>query len=405
MVGETVSVCHIQHDFEATGVGSQFFINVDKSLDEIQEFKIKKLPDDQGWDAGKENSFQKIGHHLYRAVLNHKQYNFCTMNQDYTSNFNASDKEADWAGIDIIASPEKRYALGDTSGNIMIYDGSLKLQKEMLGAHLGEITSLKFFPSGEVLLSSSTDTKIKLWSLVDWSNPRTFQGHKGSITQLCMIDRGRNFLSSSTDGSVCLWECGSGQKVFSFSRKENPNDGINAIDLLSQCVDTDYTPSSPLEFHTKGKHVVAGHSSGVVTLHDLYSKEQQLQLPSKFMCSCNTLKVDTKDNNYIYAGYQNGMLSQWDLRQPTCAVDSISINEGTPINSIFLDSSSMYISSGVDTSLSLNIDEPERRMQYQMPMFLVSNDYQVSQFAADPEDADIIAVGNWGFRAKFKTLS
>lgn len=409
MAGRTVSVGHIEYDFEYiinedTGETCQFYINVDKTLDKIEEFVIKKLPNDKGFDAGKGNSFHQVRKHIYEAVLDEKTYKFCTADQDYTPKFSSGNEERDWTAIDTTNCPNARYALGDSTGNIKLYDDSLGLQREFADAHASEITSLKFFPSGEVLLSSSSDTCVKLWSLIDGSCPRTFKGHSRAVTDSCMIDRGRNFLSSSADGTVRLWECGTGQTIHSFSRKENANDGVNTMDLLSNNGAKEPSCKSQLEFGTDGKQVLAGHTSGVLTLHDIFSKEQQLQLPSRFKSGCNTLKADTNDENYIYAGYQNGTLAQWDLRQPKGELDSVLINEGTPLNTIYLHLDSIYVSSGLDTCLRLSLSTSgfsRKHIETKSPTFLVSNDYQVAQFMSDPKDQGLITIGNWGFCAKY----
>ena len=85
--------------------------------------------------------------------------------------------------------------------SITLHDSSLKT-KLSLDGHDAEITDLKFFPSSQVLLSSSLDMRLKIWSALDGSNPRTIMGHKSIITGTEIIERGRNILSCSKDGTV-----------------------------------------------------------------------------------------------------------------------------------------------------------------------------------------------------------
>lgn len=76
---------------------------------------------------------------------------------------------------------------------------SLISQRDLRG-HIGEITTLQFFPSGQgmqykkerrymmislidcrtVLLSGATDFQLKIWSILDGSNPVTLKGHTAS---------------------------------------------------------------------------------------------------------------------------------------------------------------------------------------------------------------------------------
>lgn len=404
---QRVSVCHIQHDFEACiaeeGDDGKFYLNVDKSLDKVNEFIVNVSAQGTRFELPGTDSFQKVDNHLYSATLDHIQYHFRTMVEDYT-NADPSSQENDiqWTTVHVTESPEVRYALGDSKGNFRVYDGALALQRDVKGAHEAEITSLQFFPSGEVLLSASADMRLKLWSVLDGSCPRTFIGHRSAVTDTCLIDRGRNFLSSSTDGAIRLWECGSGQTISVLSRKENPNDGINSMSLRTSAPEEKLQKSeNPLEFGTCGKQVLAGHASGVITLHDVFDKQQISQLPSCFLSSCNAVTVDYKREEYVYAGYQNGALAQWDLRNVSSPVTMAYINEGTPVNSIYLQSDGLYISSGLDTSLRLDLSNDDRSINYELPTFLVSNDYKVAQYTSTPDGKHIIAVGDLGFCGKY----
>lgn len=417
-----VPVCHIQYDFEQCVAeetdGGQFYVNVDRSLNEVEEFTVKFSAGGNQFDAGEGGSFNKVDDHLYQTTLGETlekenmtrggvDCRFRTMDRDYTMNSHQDDEdEIQWTAIDSVGVPHELYALGNAKGDIKVYDKKLDLQREMKGAHLSDITSLRFFPSGEVLLSSSNDMQLKIWSVIDGSNPRTFAGHKSEVTDTCLIERGRNFLSSSADGTIRLWECGSGETLNVFARQENPNDGINSMALFEDGSSTD--GSHPMEFGTQGKHVLAGHCSGMITLHDIFNKEQEVQLPSKFSSSCNTVATDPESTNFFYAGYQNGALAQWDLRKPLEPIDYMYINEGLPINYIYSLSKGLYISSGLDTSLKLNMSTYKSngtigRSILDRPTFLVSNDYRVAQCTLTPDTKHIIAVGNWGFCGKYSS--
>lgn len=385
-----VPVCHIQPDFVEcldAHEDHDFYINVDKSLDHIKEYRVKCKGDE---------TFKKLSSNLYEAKLDDQEFRFCVKGGDYADIVN--DR---WTCVDAIDQPATLYALGDSEGNIGVFDSVPALRRNILNGHLDEITSLKFFPSGQVLLSGSTDMKLKIWSLEDGSNPRTFEGHKSQITDACMVGRGRNFLSSSLDGTLKLWETSSGLAIHTFHRKENAMDGVNALTLISENVTHKNDVPHHLEYGTEGKQILAGHDSGVITLHDLFTKQQVMQLPSTFMSSCNSLTRDSTNNDLFYAAYQNGGLAQWDLRNPQQPVDLLLINEGIPINKIYYHSNGLYVSSGVDTALKLDVQEPDNSVSCKNPTFLVVDDCQVAQFAAASDSDSVIAVGNWGLCASY----
>lgn len=83
----------------------------------------------------------------------------------------------------------------------------LKAQQQRipLKGHLGDVRSARFFPSGQVLLTTSSDLTIRLYSL-EGVNPRTFEGHKRAVTATQILSRGKRFLSASLDGTVRLWD-------------------------------------------------------------------------------------------------------------------------------------------------------------------------------------------------------
>ncbi|GAV55805.1 hypothetical protein ZYGR_0AY01980 [Zygosaccharomyces rouxii] len=388
---KTVSVCHIQPDFADlidTEDNGDFYINVDESLDHVKEYRVS---------TGGHNNLVQIGPKLYSVDLEGKKYKFRAKEGNY-----ADVTQDRWSCIDAIDQPVTQFALGDSDGNIRVFDSTPTLQHDIREAHLDEITCLKFFPSGQVLLSGSTDMRLKIWSLADESNPRTFQGHKSQITDACMVERGRNFVSSSKDGTVKLWETGSGLAVHTFYRRENPLDGINTLALNKSLEVVSPRGSNTLEFGTEGKTVLAGHNSGVITAYDLFNKNQVTQLPGFFMSACNALARVPNDQNYLYAGYSNGALAQWDLRKTDKPVDHVLINEGIPINHIYYHSNALYVSSGVDTAIRLDLQIPEGNINAEAPTFLVANDCQVAQFVATPHNDSIIAVGNWGLCVRFQ---
>ncbi|CAI4039264.1 hypothetical protein SMKI_07G2450 [Saccharomyces mikatae IFO 1815] len=412
-MSKLITVAHIQYDFEAVLENDnenddQFYINVDKNMNEIEEHKIIVLANKRGIDAGKGNAFKKIDTHLYKARLDEQDFLFNTIKRDCSKML----KSANYTAVDTIRTQMRRFILGTTEGDIKVLDSNFNLEREISQAHVGEITKLNFFPSGEALISGSQDMRLKIWAVRDGSNPRTLTGHKATITDIAIIDRGRNVLSASLDGTIRLWECGTAATIHTFNRKENPYDGVNSIALFAgaekQSLGVPTLKKNDLEFGTFGKYVIAGHVSGVITIHDVFSKEQTMQLPSKFISPCNSLAIDVNNVNYVYAGYENGMLAQWDLRSPERPVDEFLISEGIPINNIHFAAGALFVSSGHDTSIKLDIisDPKSERpvIGFETPTFLVSNDDEVRQFCflLDNESkGEMVEVGKYNFCALY----
>ncbi|KAK0570069.1 hypothetical protein OC861_000210 [Tilletia horrida] len=85
--------------------------------------------------------------------------------------------------------------------------------------HTKAISALRLFPkSGHLLLSASTDTKIKLWDVYHEGNClRTFMGHTRAVKDVTFSNDGRRFLSAGYDRQVKLWDTETGQCIRKFS--------------------------------------------------------------------------------------------------------------------------------------------------------------------------------------------
>ncbi|KAK0519882.1 hypothetical protein OC842_007288 [Tilletia horrida] len=91
--------------------------------------------------------------------------------------------------------------------------------------HTKAISALRLFPkSGHLLLSASTDTKIKLWDVYHEGNClRTFMGHTRAVKDIAFSNDGRRFLSAGYDKQVKMWDTETGQCIRVFSNGSVPN--------------------------------------------------------------------------------------------------------------------------------------------------------------------------------------
>ena len=409
---EKVTVAHIQNNFvdiiedtndSSDNTNNQFYINVNISSNEVSEHIIKTQPEDPFFIANDDDNFRKLSNNRYEATLNGEKFEFNVSVKDWST----ANNKANWTAVDVIQAPHMRYLLGDSEGTIKVFDKDYNLEREFENIHSSDITAAKFFPSSEVILSSSSDMQLKILSVEDGSNPRTLIGHTASVTGSAILGRGRNVLSSSKDGTLRLWECGSGRNIYSFTRRENPADSINSISVRAD-INTGPTDNSNvkgLEFETEGKTVFAGHSSGVITVFDIYSKKQLLQLPSEFMSACNSVSVDDKEYYNVVAGYENGTIAIWDIRYPKNCISKGIIKDRTPINTLLYEHNSIILSTGCDTSMSLNVNSKTKKIDTDKPCFFVSDDAAVSSYSSFTDMKGInnlISVGRFGFCAGYQ---
>ena len=92
-------------------------------------------------------------------------------------------------------------------------------------SHTKPITSIRFFPrSSHLLLSSSADSKVKLWDAHhDHELLRTFSGHGKSVTDTDFHPSGSTFLSASYDRQMKLWDTEYGKCISKFTTGKTPH--------------------------------------------------------------------------------------------------------------------------------------------------------------------------------------
>ena len=92
-------------------------------------------------------------------------------------------------------------------------------------SHTKAITSLRFFPNaGHLLLSSSADSKIKIWDVYHQRELlRTYSGHNKAVTDTSFNRAGTHFLSASYDRQMKLWDTEYGKCVSRFTTGKVPH--------------------------------------------------------------------------------------------------------------------------------------------------------------------------------------
>ncbi|KAH6873981.1 WD40-repeat-containing domain protein [Coprinopsis sp. MPI-PUGE-AT-0042] len=241
-------------------------------------------------------------------------------------------------------SPDvSRYATGYTDGGIFLYPVSpvsqeetfltrkvsaLRSEKVAARPHVSEVTSLRFFPSSRVLLSSGLDFALSILpaDLPEGSTgvtkvepARTLRGHKRSITGTAIVDVGRNVLSSSLDATVKLWDVAGGSSIttihtassspvlsiaigskvtesvgdISFVATEDPaiqskalfcglqNGSFELLDLSTKAsvyrsATSSTSPIRSIAYMSESHLLATGASKGLVTIYDVRSLEQPL---------------------------------------------------------------------------------------------------------------------------------
>ncbi|KAI5803879.1 WD40-repeat-containing domain protein [Geopyxis carbonaria] len=91
--------------------------------------------------------------------------------------------------------------------------------------HTKPITALRFFPEhGHLLLSSSSDAKVKIWDVYHQRELlRTYNGHSKAVTDITFTPDGKQFLSASYDRYMKLWDTETGACLSHFTTGKIPH--------------------------------------------------------------------------------------------------------------------------------------------------------------------------------------
>jgi cytochrome c len=75
------------------------------------------------------------------------------------------------------------------------------------------ITQLSLSPNGKGLLSSSIDTRVKLWDIKTLKERQVFSQEKSRVVTAALSPDGKSVLSANTQGDLTLWDLATGKPI------------------------------------------------------------------------------------------------------------------------------------------------------------------------------------------------
>lgn len=183
------------------------------------------------------------------------------------------------------------------SGKLMVYDLQANRRSVKIEAHRADVNSCCFADNGgNVLLSASDDTFLKVWdrrSLRSSSHPAgVLVGHTEGLTYVSPKGDGRYVISNGKDQTLRLWDL---RKMVSFDKwKDIRRDeyGIPSFDYRAQVY-----PKPRYERHPLDCSVMSYRGHSVL----------------RTLIRCNFSPAETTGSRYIYSGSSDGMVHIWSL--------------------------------------------------------------------------------------------
>ncbi|CAI5714823.1 unnamed protein product [Peronospora destructor] len=240
-----------------------------------------------------------------------------------------------------VCKDERFVVLGGSNGVCMLWDSQNKTQMLPLPGHVADVTSVRFFPSSQVVLTGSLDFTLRIWS-VHGRCVAVLKGHRGGVEDVSIVGRGRNVLSCGTDGLIQLWNCGTQNVVAKWSNDDHsPVHCLSVMDDTAQLLVKGNYPPCPKEneVETDGKVLFAGLDNGETLGVDVRAREAVLNVDgiagSIISCAAST---STASLPMLFTGSEDGLLTVWDLRYTSAPLHALS-RSSSPIHSIAVSAS------------------------------------------------------------------
>ena len=108
--------------------------------------------------------------------------------------------------MSIDLSPDgQTMAVGDSSGNIYLWNISTTQLLATFSGHIGWVWSVAFSPDGNILASGSTDSSVRLWDVQSGRCLQVLTEHTGGVRSVAYSVDGQQLASGSEDKTVRLW--------------------------------------------------------------------------------------------------------------------------------------------------------------------------------------------------------
>jgi len=184
------------------------------------------------------------------------------------------------------------------SGKIFVYDLLANRRTVKISAHTDDVNSCCWADtaSGNVLVSASDDTFLKVWdrrSLGASQKPSgVLIGHTEGITYVSAKGDGRYIISNGKDQAMRLWDLRKMRSSQEFEAVESKHYGLSNFDYRDP-----YYPKPKYAAHPKDCSVMTYRGHAVL----------------RTLIRCHFSPAETTGSQYLYSGSANGKIHIWSL--------------------------------------------------------------------------------------------
>lgn len=102
-------------------------------------------------------------------------------------------------------SDGKLFAIGNSAGNIQVFDSATKKLIRNLKGHNGAVRKVKFSPNKINLFSISDDKTFKVWDIPTETEIKTVEAHDDYIRACAISNSGKYFITGAYDHKIKVW--------------------------------------------------------------------------------------------------------------------------------------------------------------------------------------------------------
>ncbi|MFA6074473.1 MAG: RING finger protein [Negativicutes bacterium] len=135
-----------------------------------------------------------------------KQWNLSSLKCD-----KAMARRDIWLENAVVSNDGTLIAIGQTNGEIKIFDADSGETVKTLIGHSDLVRSVAFSEDGKRLVSGGDDKTVKIWNLATGSS-KNLKGHKGWVKSVAFSPDGKVVASGSFDSTVKIWDAETGEE-------------------------------------------------------------------------------------------------------------------------------------------------------------------------------------------------
>ncbi|GJV88028.1 transcription initiation factor TFIID subunit 5 [Tanacetum coccineum] len=181
------------------------------------------------------------------------------------------------------------------NGNTLGSNGG-KRSYTLYSGHSGPVYSASFSPWGDFLLSSSSDSTIRLWSTTFNTNLVCYKGHNYPVWDVQFSPYGHYFASASHDRTARVWTM----------------DRVQPLRILAgHLSDVDC-----VQWHPNCNYIATGSSDKTIRMWDVQNGEC-MRIFIGHRSSILSLAM-SPDGRYLASGDEDGTIMMWDVSNGRC---------------------------------------------------------------------------------------